>query len=147
MLSLKSLILVPLALQTCIVKHLHLFICFLLGSFELFLLDQHSKKLPLGPPGDALKHPLRGIAQMVFGVFVSFWQSLLCARIQVVSHFLENGADLGSRHRDVVRIDDVYLVELLHGLFENLASLEWKNLNWLRRLQYLREYLRALVGA
>ena len=129
MLGLKSLILVSFSLQSCIVEHLHFFIRFLLGSFQLFLFDEHSEKLSLSSSGDAFKHPLRGVTKMLLGVFLGFWCTILRGRIQVVSHFLENGTDLGSRHRYVVRVDDIYLIELFHGLFENLARFEWEQLD------------------
>ena len=68
---------------------------------------------------------------MLLGVFLGFKHTILRGRIQVVSHFLEYGTDLGSRHRYVVRVDDIYLIELFHGLFENLARLKWKQLDGL----------------
>ena len=147
MLGLKSLKLVPLSLQSRIVEHLHFFIRFLLGSFQLFLFDQHSKKLSLSSPGDTFKHSLRGVTKMLLGVFLGFWHTILRGRIQVVSHFLEYGTDLGSRHRYVVRVDDIYLIELFHGLFENLARLKWKQLDGLWWLHYLCKYFRTLVSA
>ena len=129
MLGLKSLILVSLSLQSNIVEHLHFFIRFLLGSFQLFLFDQHSKKLSLSSSGDTFKHSLRGVTKMLLGVFLAFLRTILRGCIQVVSHFLEYGTDLGSRHRYIVRVNDIYLIELFHGLFENLARLKWKQLD------------------
>lgn len=135
-----SLVLRALFLDPCIVEQQNLLVPLLLRLSQLLLLNQHAEELSLSLAADAFEEKVA----MDSAYLNLFFLSLDCvvplvARFEVVLHFLEYGANAWSGQRQLTRVHQIHLVQLLHCLLENLPRLEREHLDRLCLFQNFTE--------